>query len=133
MNNKLIIIRGLPGSGKTTKAKQILAENPTYKHYEADMYFERDGEYVFVPSHVPDAHKWCQTATFFALSAGYTVVVSNTFTTKKEIEPYITIANNLKIPFEILTLTENYGNIHNVPQHTLNKMQNRFETVIDFN
>ncbi len=42
----LILIRGLPGSGKTTFAKE-LASTFGVKHYEADMFFEVDGVYKF--------------------------------------------------------------------------------------
>ena len=42
---KLIIIRGLPGSGKSTFAKSL---NCT--HFETDMYFtDSEGNYNFMP------------------------------------------------------------------------------------
>lgn len=43
---ELVLIRGLPGSGKSTMAK-VLAQ-VGYEHYEADMFFERDGVYLHV-------------------------------------------------------------------------------------
>lgn len=45
INRELLLIRGLPGSGKTTMAKQYAQIG--YVHCEADQYFERDGEYRF--------------------------------------------------------------------------------------
>ena len=38
----LILLRGLPGSGKSTLAKWICNQ-----WFEADMFFEQDGEYKF--------------------------------------------------------------------------------------
>lgn len=46
---KLYIIRGAPGSGKSTKAKALIAENLDLLHFEADMFFEQDGPYKFNP------------------------------------------------------------------------------------
>jgi tRNA uridine 5-carbamoylmethylation protein Kti12 len=36
---KLILIRGLPGSGKSTIAREYVKQG--YHHFEADMYFEK--------------------------------------------------------------------------------------------
>lgn len=126
---KLIIIRGLPGAGKTTLAKKMIENNPSFLHFEADMYFEEDGVYKFVASKIGKAHEWCQNSTKTALQHGKTAVVSNTFTTRWEVEPYLLMAERLGIPYEIITLTDNYGSIHNVPQETINKMQARFENI----
>jgi len=40
--NELILVRGLPGSGKSTFAKSLGGV-----HIETDMFFIQDGEYKF--------------------------------------------------------------------------------------
>ena len=62
----LYLIIGVPGSGKSTYAKE-LADKLTYtlgytpKIYEADMYFNRSGNYQWKPEYLGHAHKWCQS------------------------------------------------------------------------
>lgn len=40
----LVIVRGLPGSGKTTYVRENFSP---CEHVEADMFFEHKGYYVF--------------------------------------------------------------------------------------
>lgn len=124
MDNMLVIIRGLPGSGKSTLARN---EFYTYVHLEADMYHMVAGEYKFVGDRVHLAHKWCQETCRIFLNSGLSVVVSNTFTTLKEIQPYADMAQELGIPMHVYRMTENYGSIHNVPVDVIEKMKNRFQ------
>ena len=64
----LILIRGLPGSGKSTMAR---VKYPNHIHLEADMYFEDDkGNYNFDPKKLKEAHKWCLETTRSLLSIG---------------------------------------------------------------
>lgn len=42
---ELLLIRGLPGSGKSTMAKEYAKAG--YVHCEADQFFEIDGQYRF--------------------------------------------------------------------------------------
>lgn len=125
----LILIRGIPGSGKTTLATKIMEsvlENCT--HYEADMYFmDNDGNYNWERSKIREAHQWCQDKTDYDLERGYTVIVSNTFTTIKELKPYMSLAEKYCITPTIITCHNNWGSIHNVPPDTIIAMQNRFE------
>ena len=44
-NKTLYILRGIPGSGKTTHAKRLAGTNGVI--ISADDYFMRDGEYCF--------------------------------------------------------------------------------------
>lgn len=93
---KLTLIRGLPGSGKTTYAKCLLYVNGRQNtlHIEADQWFEdAGGAYRFDASQLPKAHKWCQTHAEMSLKAGFNVIVSNTFTQIWEMQPYIDMAN----------------------------------------
>ena len=125
---KLHILRGTPGSGKTTTAKAMIADTPNWLHYEADQYHtDKDGNYNWKPENVRVAHQWCQSQVEQSLKNGFDVIVSNTFTTKKEIQPYIDICNRLNCEYEIILCTGEYQNVHNVPEETLRKMKERFE------
>lgn len=123
---KLAIIRGLPGSGKSTMARNL----PGYKnmdHWEADMFFEQNGRYQFDPNKIKEAHQWCQSNVRRSLEAGRSVVVSNTFVRKWEVDPYLTMARELNVPVEILTATGNYRNVHDVPDEVVERMRENWE------
>ena len=86
MEKMLYLVRGIPGSGKSTFAKNLVDEKD-YCHKEADMFFvDRDGNYNFEPSKIKDAHQWCQEEMDFLMGLGHSpVVVSNTFTQEWEL------------------------------------------------
>jgi predicted kinase len=121
---KLILVRGLPGSGKSTLASQLR----NFAHLEADMYFiDEHGEYRFDASKLSRAHQWCQQQTFAYLKASFPVVVSNTFTTQKELQPYLDMASELGITPQVVLCQGEFGSVHNVPEETLLKMKQRFQ------
>jgi len=123
---KLILVRGIPGSGKSTYASK-LAKEKGYRHIEADMYFEKDGRYKFDKDKITDTHKWCQNKTKEELKKGNTVVVANTFTRLWEIEPYEKIAKELNIKLEVIRMENKFKNIHDVPKDITMIMEKRFE------
>src|SRR5690606_5521633 len=105
--HKLILIRGLPGSGKSTLARNLLERYTTFvwsfRHFEADQYFiAADGVYNFNPKLLKNAHTWCQCSTSYWLRNGATVIVSNTFTTLKEMQPYLDMADRYKTGVEVV-------------------------------
>lgn len=122
---ELVLIRGLPGSGKSTLAKSMQG----YMHFEADMYFTRDGEYIFDHSKIKDAHAWCQWWVKDNLSRGYKVVVSNTFTQKWEMQPYLDMAEHLGVPVRIIEANGNFQNMHGVPDEAIERMRARWEEI----
>lgn len=124
----LYIIRGIPGSGKTTRAKEILNSNPEVKHYEADMYFtDENGNYTFTPSKIKNAHEWCKDNVEQALKSGNSVVVSNTFTQQWEFKPYIKLAEKYNASVVVEVVKGAYTNIHGVPTEIIEKMKMRWE------
>jgi adenylate kinase family enzyme len=126
MEKVLYIVRGVPGSGKTTLAKQLTANV-----FEADHYFyDNDGNYNFIPSEIKEAHKECQQFVGYAMESGIQkIAVSNTFTQEWEMEPYFELAK--KHGFNVFTIiVENrHGglNQHGVPEDKIEQMKNRFE------
>lgn len=119
----LYIIRGLPGSGKSTLASEL-----------SDHVFEADDFWKtreFDPKLLPIAHKECYTsvAEFLINNGNYVhCCVSNTFTTEKELKPYVDLAKEMEIPYTVIVVENRHGNksIHNVPEETVEKMRKRF-------
>lgn len=124
----LFIVRSLSGGGKSTLAKQIAEREQCY-HLEADMYFVHDGVYKFNAKELGHAHKWCYDMVEKYLVLDGKVVVSNTFTTLRELLSYFRLAAKnepcLVSVLEPSTLwkydvTECFKrNTHNVPIHVL--------------
>lgn len=123
---QLILIRGLPGSGKTTLAMSL---NDCFAHYEADMFFETEDGYNFIPSKIKHAHEWCQRMAKSALDHGVNTVVANTFTTKAELQPYIDMAEERGIIPLIVECKGEWRSVHSVPARTIIKMEERWETL----
>ena len=123
----LYLVRGLPGSGKSSFVKYQL--HALTNHYEADMFFSNnpENEYRFDRSLLGEAHVWCQEITSHSLSSGFDTWVSNTFTTKKELKPYFDIAKETDSAIVVMTMNGSFKNVHDVPSDVLQKMKNRFE------
>lgn len=126
MSLNLVLIRGLPGSGKSTMAKKFAASG--YEHFEADQYFENeDGGYVFDRRGLHRAHHQCLTKASRYLAHGKSCVVSNTFSTFEEIEPYLQAAESAGACVYISECTGDFGSIHDVPRTVIENMKNRWE------
>lgn len=128
---KLILIRGLPGSGKTTLARLIDAVAVAADDYMSDD----DGNYKFDPARLSKCHEWCQNTAKNLLLAGANVVVHNTFSRQWEIDPYRKIAELTRAELVIFDLYDgamtddalSARNEHAVPRETITKMRDRWE------
>lgn len=134
MTKVLFIVRGLPGSGKTSFANLIWNN---YAIHEADKYFyDKEGNYNFDITKLHQAHKWCQEQVETCMKDNELnpqyypeIVVSNTSTTEKEMQPYLDLAARYGYRVVSLIVENRHGNssVHNVPDETMEKMRNRFE------
>lgn len=129
----LILVRGVPGSGKTTFAEIVLS-HPSGNIGEvisADNYFiDSKGEYVFDPSKLKEAHNSCQQKCAERMKLeSFKIVIANTFTQEWEMEPYFSMAERYGYRVHTIIVENRHGseNVHGVPDQKLNEMKNRFE------
>lgn len=130
----LMILRGLPGAGKSTLAA-MLVETAEDAGLEAMVYAADDwmidatGGYKFDRTKLGACHEQCKIATEWDLSNGVDlVIVHNTLTTEAEVEEYEILARRHGYAFVSLIVENRHGNssIHAVPEETMKKMGARF-------
>jgi len=125
---KLYLIRGIPGSGKTTLAEEMLNSGMIDHATEADKFMVDDNlNYKFDPEKLKLCHKLCQQDAEGFLEMGCNVAVSNTFTRKWEMQAYLDMAEKHGVKIAIIVCQGEYENTHGVPQSVVKKMKNRFE------
>ena len=134
MDGILFLVRGLPGSGKSTFATHIWNE---YAICEADKFFyDKEGNYNFDASKIKDAHAWCKNEVEVRMKDHQInqqfypeIVVSNTFTQEWEMEDYYKLAEKYGYKVISLIIENRHGgkNVHGVPDDKLEIMKNRFE------
>ena len=130
----LVIVRGAPGSGKSTFAKFLVNEyaklGKTASVFEADQYFtDAEGRYNFDPKLLSEAHRDCQRRTTTCLEKGSIAIVSNTFTRQWEVEPYMVMAKSLGVKCFIFRCEASFQNVHGVPDSAVQRMRDRMESV----
>jgi predicted kinase len=134
MSGVLFLVRGLPGSGKTSFASAIWNE---YAVCEADKFFyDKDGNYNFDPSKLKEAHTWCKNQVETRMIDHQNnqqyypeIAVSNTFTQEWEMEDYFKLAEKYGYKVVSLILENRHGgqNVHGVPEDKLQIMKDRFQ------
>jgi predicted kinase len=131
----LFIVRGVPGSGKSTFAHAIWNN---YAICEADQYFidKETGEYKFNPDELKNAHQWCRDEVETKMKDNQAnpqyypeIVVSNTFTQEWEMEPYFKLAEKYGYKVFSFIVENRHGgvNTHGVPEDKIQVMKDRFQ------
>jgi len=125
---KVTILRGIPGSGKSTYCKK---NYPNAAWYSADYYFINEkGVYAFDPSKLGEAHGYCLRGVVQHLERhplNMDLVVDNTNTTAVEIAPYAALAQAYGCELEIITIqcmpeVAAARNVHGVPLEGVRRM-----------
>lgn len=137
-----IVLRGLPGSGKTTAARAL-----AHSHHRtgasaivcsADEYFVgEDGEYRFDSEKLSNAHAVCRATFERAIAARVPlVIVDNTSTRKREWRRYAVAAREAGY---IVLVARTWPhpdpadaaerNVHGVPEEVIRRMEARWEPI----
>lgn len=135
---KVYILRGLPGSGKSTFVKTIGEMHPFFQICSADKYFlSVEGEYQFDPGKLADAHAYCQrdfhqVVTDRRQHHGSAVVVDNTNLSAVDYSYYATLAEAFNHEVEFITFLVDPSiafqrNVHGVPESAYPRLQERLE------
>jgi predicted kinase len=133
MKTKIILMRGISGSGKSTHLSKLTSVNSVV--CSADHHFMVDGVYKFDAAQLAKAHRLCfrkfiDTLTTHAADPYLccdVLAVDNTHLTAWEIAPYVATANAFGIRPEIITVTcdvdvAHRRNAHGVPEATIARM-----------
>lgn len=140
MKNKqtMYIMRGLPGSGKSTRAKQI-AQDTNAVICSADDFFLNDaGEYVFDAANLHKAHLTCQKKADVAVYEGKNVVIDNTNIKLRDMKFYVDLAKQNNIEIEYVEPTTSWAwnveecfvrNTHKVPKDVISRMKSTYQKV----
>ena len=125
---QLIILRGLPGCGKSTYQREHYQEAVVAS---ADFFFTKDEEYLFDPKKLGAAHQECfQTCLNALQERAPFVVVDNTNLLAVDIAPYVLLGETFGYEVKILTLVADpkeckERNVHNVPYDTICAMHSK--------
>lgn len=138
-NPCVYIMVGLPGSGKSTVAREMAALTESHGHsaviHSTDDYFMVDGKYVFDRDKLAYNHKQNQEA--FKQSVRdkvHTIIVDNTNLVSRDRRVYANYAKGGKYRVvyvvvggfdEAAVLKCHASTVHNVPLETINRMAKR--------
>ena len=131
----LYIVRGLPGSGKSTLGEKLASPHEVedrWHSYAADDWFtdSKTGEYNFNPTELSDAHEDCNARVRGAMMSNVeTICVCNTFSQHWEVEPYLKLCESYNYTPVVIECQNQFGNVHDVPQESIDAMRERWGTI----
>lgn len=123
---RVIVLRGVPGSGKSHQAACMTGATVV----SADHYFiDSDGEYKFDPSKIAAAHAACLRRFLDELTSPSSelLIVDNTNASIAEMAPYMALAGAFGVEAEIIEVACDPAvaaarNVHGVPPDVVHKL-----------
>ena len=132
----MVILRGLPVSGKSTYAKTFTGFTIVSADLFPDLY---DEHWSINFDKIGDAHDWCYRQFCMCLRAGRSVCVDNTNISLCEITPYRMEARRAGAEVIYQTFGKNLSDeklaertLHGVPVSSIKAMRKRWEKIPSF-
>ena len=130
----MYIMRGLPGSGKSSVARELGKGGAILS---TDDFFMIEGEYKYDPSMIGYAHTWNQGRADQAIKAGVSpIVIDNTNVAGWQAKPYVerAVANGYRVEVKEPTTSWKFNaeelaekNTHEVPLDVIQQMVRDWE------
>jgi len=136
----MLIMRGLPGSGKSFLVKQIKLKYPQSVSVSADDYFMVDGQYKFQAKLLKEAHEFSQsTCEYHCRENKSVIIVDNTNVKRWEMSNYLVLAEKYRYtvvlvepqtPWKFDATHLAARNSHGVDMKVLQKRLKEYQTII---
>ncbi|NXT77228.1 N4BP2 protein, partial [Zapornia atra] len=133
----LVLLRGVPGSGKSYLARILLEDNPGGIILSTDDYFYKHGQYHYDPDCLGEAHDWNRKRAKEAFEMRISpIIIDNTNIQAWEMKPYVTLAQRFsyKVMFREPDTWWKFKpkelerrNIHGVSKEKIKRMLERYE------
>ncbi|NXN84315.1 N4BP2 protein, partial [Bombycilla garrulus] len=133
----LVLLRGVPGSGKSYLARNLLEDNPGGIILSTDDYFYKHGQYHYDPDCLGEAHDWNRKRAKEAFEMRISpIIIDNTNIQAWEMKPYVTLAQQFKYKvmfrepdtwWKFKPKELERRNIHGVSKEKIKRMLERFE------
>jgi hypothetical protein len=125
----LHIFRGLPGSGKSTRARNLAAELGAI-FIEADMFHVADGDYCFNNRRAGYVYRDMPKLLGSLAAHGMDIVYAGVLPVEESILHIADPCRACGYKINITTCSGKWGNIHNVPNDVLESMRKCFQPSI---
>lgn len=133
----MVLMRGLPGSGKTTLARLIKGRSGVVLSTD-DFFCNVEGVYKYDPHRLPEAHGWNKHRALVKVQEGRTpIIIDNTNVQAWEMKPYIKMALHHGYEVDILEPETNWKfspkelarkNVHGVPKYKISEMKEHYDS-----
>ncbi|NXB35737.1 N4BP2 protein, partial [Eulacestoma nigropectus] len=133
----LVLLRGVPGSGKSYLARNLLEDNPGGIILSTDDYFYKHGQYHYDPDCLGEAHDWNKKRAKEAFEMRISpIIIDNTNVQAWEMKPYVALAQQFKYKvmfqepdtwWKFKPKELERRNIHGVSKEKIKRMLERYE------
>lgn len=138
----MVLVRGLPGSGKTYLATKLLnldVGNAKWDEFlfSTNDFFNETGRYMYEPHKLEDAHTWNQRRAFKSTKNNRSPIIIDSCNLEiREMKAYCTMAVQFGYIIEIVEVATPWAlnpielmvrNVHDVDEETIQSMLIRYE------
>ncbi|XP_075786664.1 NEDD4-binding protein 2 isoform X2 [Pelodiscus sinensis] len=139
----LVLLRGVPGSGKSFLARTLLEDNPSGIILSTDDYFYKNGQYQYDANCLGEAHEWNRKRAGEAFEKRISpIIIDNTNIQAWEMKPYVALSQQYKYKvmfrepdtwWKFKPKELERRNIHGVSKEKIKRMLERYERCLTVN